>query len=85
MRRTATVGEFLDDGVGVGIHCLDCQRYAEADLQQVAEKRGRDLMIIGADTPFRRSLRCSVCGSRKMQITVIAPGTESRGRSISPY
>lgn len=75
MGRIATVGEFLDDGTGLGVHCLDCRRYAELDLRSVAERFGRDYLIVGVDTPFRRSLKCSACGSRKMQMTVIAPGT----------
>lgn len=83
--RIGTVGEFLDDGTGLGIHCLDCHRYAEVDLEPVAEKHGRDYLIVGVDTPFRRSLRCSACGGRKIQMTVIAPGTRAKGRPISPY
>ena len=70
--RIGTVGEFLDNDTGLGVHCLDCQRYVEIDLQPVANKHGRDYRITGADTPFRRSLRCSVCGGRKIQMTVIA-------------
>ncbi|MBN9025406.1 MAG: hypothetical protein J0H20_07295 [Rhizobiales bacterium] len=83
MGRIATVGEFLDDGTGLGIHCLGCQRYIELDLAPVAEKFGRDFLIIGADTPFRRSLRCSVCGGRNMQMTIIAPGTRMKSKSKS--
>lgn len=79
--RIGTVGEFLDDGTGLSIHCLDCHRHVEIDLQPVSERFGRDYRIVGPDTPFRRSLRCSVCGSRNMQMTVIAPGT--RGPGIS--
>lgn len=82
MARIATVGEFLDDGTGLGIHCLGCHRYVEVDLRPIAEQRGRDYLIVGADTPFRRSLRCSVCGSRTMQMTVIAPGTVSKSRFL---
>ena len=85
MGSIATVGEFLDDGTGLGIHCLDCHRYAELDLQPIADKYGRDYRLVGADIPFRRSLKCSACGSRKMQTTVIAAGTRSKGRPISPY
>jgi len=59
MGSITTVGEFLDDGTGLGIHCLDCHRYAELNLQ--------------------------ACGSRKIQTTVIAAGTRSKGRPISPY
>lgn len=81
--RIATVGEFLESGTGLGIHCLDCPRYVEMDLQPVAERFGADYLIVGVDTPFRRSLKCSACGSRKMQMTVIAPGTRSKGRPIS--
>ncbi|MCX5581506.1 hypothetical protein [Kaistia terrae] len=72
MSRIATVGEFLNDGMGLGVHCLDCHRYVKLDLQPVAERFGRDYLIVGVDTPFRRSLKCSACGSRKMQMTLIA-------------
>jgi hypothetical protein len=82
--RIGTVGEFLDNDTGLGIHCLDCHRYAEVDLEPVAEKHGRDYLIVGADTPFRRSLKCSACGGRKIQMTVIAPGTRSKGKFLSP-
>jgi hypothetical protein len=82
MSRIATVGEFLEDGTGLGVHCLDCHRYVLMELQPVAERFGANYLIVGSDTPFRRSLKCSVCGSRKMQMTVIAPGTVSKGRSL---
>lgn len=74
MSKIATVGEFLENGTRLGIHCLECQRYSELDLQPVAARFGPDYLIVGPDTPFRRSLKCSVCGSRKMQMTVIARG-----------
>lgn len=80
MSRIATVGEFLDSGTALGLHCLDCHRYVVMELQPVVDRFGRDYLIVGADTPFRRSLRCSVCGSRVMQMTVIAPGTRTKGK-----
>ncbi|MBN9025804.1 MAG: hypothetical protein J0H20_09380 [Rhizobiales bacterium] len=82
MGRIATIAEFLDADSGLGVHCNDCGRYVELDLEPVAEKFGRDYLIVGVDTPFRRSLRCSACGSRNMQMTVIAPGTRMKSRFL---
>ncbi|WP_336800298.1 hypothetical protein [Kaistia sp. MMO-174] len=72
MGRIGTVGEFLDSRTGFGAHCLGCRHYVVVDMERLAEQRGRDLQIVGAETPFRRALRCSKCGSRDIQITVIA-------------
>lgn len=80
--RIATVGEFLASGTGLGLHCLDCPRYVEVDLRDIERKAGPDALIVGRDTPFRRSLRCSVCGSHNIQMTVIAPGTTKAGKNL---
>lgn len=71
-----TVGDFLDSGTGLGLHCLNlkCRHYARVDLDILAERRGRHFVIAGADSSFLKAARCSKCGGNSVQMTVIAGG-----------
>lgn len=77
--KIGTVGEFLESGTGLSVHCLGCRRHVKVDLSPVAEKHGRGYPIVGPDTHFRRSLKCSACGARKIQLTIVAPGVATAG------
>lgn len=70
-----TIGALIDRGYGVTVTCLACQRVAELDLPAIAARHGASLVVVGPDTAFRRSLRCSACGSRRVQLTLCPPGT----------
>lgn len=74
--KIQTVGDFLDSGTGLGVHCLNlkCRHYARVDLLALAESRGRDFMVTGADSSFLKAARCSKCGGTSIQMTVIAGG-----------
>ena len=79
MSKIGTVGEFLESGTGLSVRCLGCRRHVKVDLRPVAEKHGRGYPIVGPDTHFRRSLKCSACGARKIQLTIVAPGVATAG------
>lgn len=74
-----TLGDMIAARVGMGANCLnpDCLHYAELDLPALSARLGGETVTMGADTQFRRSLSCSRCGQRRIQLTIIAPGTRS--------
>jgi len=48
-------------------YCLQCKRDTPLDLEQLAARIGWDVPLLG----IKSRLRCSRCGSRDVQISVV--------------
>lgn len=74
---TWTIGELLEEGYRLWIHCdassggVRCNHRAEADLEALAARLGRDHGAMAADLAGK--FRCARCGSRSTSITVHPP------------
>lgn len=72
-----TIGEMLDRGYRLWIHCeasgggVRCNHSAQADLAALAARLGRDHGAMVADLAGK--FRCARCGSRSTSITVHPP------------
>lgn len=77
MTRLDTLGDLIDSRHGLYLYCeasrggLRCGHYAEADLEALAARLGRDHSWLADDLVPR--LRCSKCGSRAVSIRLAPP------------
>ncbi|CAA0130295.1 Uncharacterised protein [Starkeya nomas] len=74
-----TLGSLIDNGHGLGVHCLnpECRRYVELDLPALAAKLGRDHGSMHRD--LAPIMKCTACGQKRVKFTLLAP-TPSRPR-----
>lgn len=77
MAALTTVGALLEGGYEIHAHCLTCQHHAVLDLAAIAATHGRDLGVIGEQSPLMRILRCR-CGARNSTIRIHPPTTPRR-------
>jgi hypothetical protein len=63
-----TIGKLREHSHRLGITCLGCGRYREADLDSLIARYGEDAP---PRHPFR--LVCTRCGGHRYEITIVAP------------
>lgn len=71
-----TLGILIDQGYSISAHCNadGCHRVSRLDLVALADKLGRDFVVIGDPNPLVPRLRCSRCSSRDISL-IIQPDT----------
>jgi len=73
MASIETLGDLIDDGYRVSVHCHAplCWHWAPLDLVVLAERFGRDFVAVGNPNPLAAKLRCSKCQSKKVGIILL--------------
>lgn len=79
----STIGDFIDEGMGITAYCGGCGRGQTLDLERLAEKLGRDHGALAGD--LKPKLKCARCGSKDMSFIVRsnAGWNGSGGHSLS--
>lgn len=77
-RDPGSLGALIDDGYGMYVYCeaRGCFHNKELDLRALADKFGRDTNMKQSILP---KMRCTKCGSKKVSVRLIAPGTSAAG------
>jgi hypothetical protein len=66
--NTATLAD-ADDGYYYAVHCRSCLRSVRISLVRLRGLLGDDFPVI----KVRTRLKCSVCGSKELTVTFLAP------------
>jgi len=68
-----TLGALIADDYTMSAHCTaqGCGHGAQLDLHALAEKLGADFVTVGDPNPLLPKLRCSRCGGRQLQLTLV--------------
>jgi hypothetical protein len=66
--NTATLAD-ADDSYYYAVHCRSCLRSARISLVRLRGLLGDDFPVI----KVRTRLKCSVCGSKELTVTFLAP------------
>jgi hypothetical protein len=59
----------VDDRYYFGVHCRSCLRSARLSLSRLRGLLGDDFPVV----KLRTRLKCSVCGSKELTVTFLAP------------
>jgi hypothetical protein len=59
----------VDDRYYFGVHCRSCLRSARLSLSRLRGFLGDDFPVV----KVRTRLKCSVCGSKELTVTFLAP------------
>lgn len=61
----STIGDLIEGGYAMWVHCRECGRHARANLPALADR-------LGSNRPYTEPLpmRCSTCGSRDVAFTI---------------
>jgi hypothetical protein len=59
----------VDDSYYFGVHCRSCLRNARLSLIRLRDLLGDDFPVV----KVRTRLKCSVCGSKELTVTFLAP------------
>ena len=65
---TAKLGD-IDDSYYFGVHCRSCLRSARLNLSRLRSLLGDDFPVV----KVRTRLKCSICGSKELTVTFLAP------------
>jgi hypothetical protein len=65
---TATLAD-VDDSYYLGVSCQSCMRSARLSLTRLRGLLGDDFPVV----KVRTRLKCSVCGSKELTVTFLAP------------
>lgn len=76
MATIDTLGALIDHGFRISIHCGNqfCRHYTRLDLHALAERFGRDFLVIGKPNPLTARMRCSKCGGKDLGL-ILQPVT----------
>lgn len=67
-----TIGNLIDLGFVLCVHCIVCDHHLMADLDKLAAEFGRDARYIG-----HLPLRCSHCNSENVWTSLYGPESPS--------
>ncbi len=75
-RRLPTLGDRIEKGRDVAVHCRACRHFAVLRSAELARRLGDDVAVL--DLPG--GLVCSACGSRDVGVQRYDPGPRRRGQ-----
>jgi len=71
-----TIGSLIEGRFTVSAHCFahGCRHFATLDLDELAERFGRDFVAVGDPNPLAKRLRCKQCGGKDLGL-ILSPVT----------
>lgn len=66
----STLGDFIDEGMGITAYCDGCHRGQSLDLERLADRLGREHGALARD--LKPKLKCARCGSKNISFTVLS-------------
>lgn len=70
-----TLGVLLAEGYSLTAHCDQdgCRHADDLDLAMLADRLGRDFVVIGDPNPLAARLKCARCGGKRIGLVLSPP------------